>query len=82
MRFPRPLSLLLLAVCAPLTFAAAAPQTASPTTATQRPPPPATNPPMRERAPRVPLPGETPQAAHLAHQAAAVEANPTWAATL
>jgi pro-apoptotic serine protease NMA111 len=30
----------------------------------------------------MPLPGETPQAAHLAHQAAAVEANPTWAATL
>ena len=34
------------------------------------------------RPPRVPLPGETPQAAHLARQAAAAEANPTWAATL
>src|SRR6185437_8823948 len=90
MRFPRRLDLVLLAACAPLTFAAAAPQTASPATATQRPPPPATTPPvqprpangMREVPPRVPLPGETPQAAHLARQAAAVEANPTWAATV
>jgi len=30
----------------------------------------------------MPLPGGAPQAAHLAHQAAAVETNPTWAATL
>ena len=38
---------------------------------------------MRQRPPRVPLPGEPPpQAAHLAHQAASVETNPTWAATL
>ncbi|MGH8294761.1 MAG: trypsin-like peptidase domain-containing protein, partial [Steroidobacteraceae bacterium] len=44
----------------------------------------------RARPPRVPLPrgkrralpGGTPEAAHLARQAAAVEANPTWAATL
>ena len=38
--------------------------------------------PGRERSPRAPLPGGTPQAAHLARQAAAAEANPTWAATL
>ena len=38
--------------------------------------------PMPVRPPRMPLPGGAPQAAHLAHQAAAVEANPTWAATL
>src|SRR6185437_3026096 len=89
MRFPQRLSLLLLAACAPLTLAAAAPQTASPATAAQSPPPsvvptlqprPARG--MRERPPRVPLPGEPPQAAHLARQAAAVETNPTWAATL
>ena len=43
---------------------------------------PRTRRPMPVRPPRVPLPGETPQAAHLAHQAAAVETNPTWAATL
>ncbi|HVS77363.1 MAG TPA: trypsin-like peptidase domain-containing protein, partial [Steroidobacteraceae bacterium] len=30
----------------------------------------------------MPLPGAPPEAAHLARQAAAVEANPTWAATL
>jgi pro-apoptotic serine protease NMA111 len=88
MRFPPRLSLLLLAVCAPLSFAAAAPQAASPA-AEQNPPPPAgpsVQPrpagPARERPPRVPLPGETRPAAHLARQAAAVETNPTWAATL
>ena len=37
---------------------------------------------MPVRPPRVPLPGGAPQAAHLARQAAAAEANPTWAATL
>jgi S1-C subfamily serine protease len=81
MRFPRRLDLLLLAACAPLTLAAAAPQTASPATATQSPPSPTTI-PQAQRPRRVPLPGETPQSTHLARQAAAVEANPTWAATL
>ncbi|HEX5209893.1 MAG TPA: PDZ domain-containing protein [Steroidobacteraceae bacterium] len=38
--------------------------------------------PMRVRPSRVPLPKGAPQAAHLARQAAAGEANPTWAATL
>jgi S1-C subfamily serine protease len=47
--------------------------------------------PQEDRSPRMPLPrrmgrqrmpGGTPQAAHLARQAAAIEANPTWAATL
>jgi S1-C subfamily serine protease len=37
---------------------------------------------MRELPPRIPLPAEPPQAAHLARQAAAVETDPTWAATL
>ena len=38
---------------------------------------------MPVRPPRMPpLPGGAPQAAHLARQAAAAEANPTWAATL
>ncbi|HEY2036205.1 MAG TPA: trypsin-like peptidase domain-containing protein [Steroidobacteraceae bacterium] len=50
----------------------AAPQTASPATVAQRFPPPGGR----------PLRGEPPQAAHLAHQAAAAETNPTWAATL
>src|SRR6185312_12083454 len=84
MRFPRPLSVLLLATCAPLSFAAA-PQ-ASPASTTQNTPPPAgpvqPSRPMPVRPPRVPLPGGARQAAHLARQAAAVEANPTWAATL
>jgi pro-apoptotic serine protease NMA111 len=75
MRFPRSLSLLLLAACAPLSVVAGpAPQAASPATAEQSAAPPA--------QPRVPLPGGTPEAAHLARQAAAIEANPTWAATL
>ncbi|MDE2263003.1 MAG: PDZ domain-containing protein [Gammaproteobacteria bacterium] len=88
MRFPRRLSLVLLAACAPLSFSAGAPQAAAPATAEQTPPPPGlpVQPrpvrPPRERPPRMPLPGGTPQAAHLARQAAAAEANPTWAATL
>ncbi|MGH8299092.1 MAG: trypsin-like peptidase domain-containing protein [Steroidobacteraceae bacterium] len=54
MRFPRSLSVLLLAACVPLSVAAGAPpQVASPATA-----------------------------APLARQAAAIETNPTWAATL
>ncbi|MHB8814191.1 MAG: trypsin-like peptidase domain-containing protein [Steroidobacteraceae bacterium] len=82
MRFPRRLlSFLLLATCAPLSFAAPGPQAASPAAAEQNPPPPA-GPSVPPRPPRMPLPGEAPQAAHLARQAAAVEANPTWAATL
>src|SRR5690348_5301212 len=85
MRFPRRLSVLLLAACAPLSFAAG-PQ-ASPTSTRQNTPPPAGAPmqpsrPMRVRPSRVPLPKGAPQAAHLARQAAAGEANPTWAATL
>jgi pro-apoptotic serine protease NMA111 len=98
MRFPRLLSLCLLGACAPLSIAAgqqaASPttvvaQTAAPPTpqAVQQPRPAK---PPRERPPRVPLPrgrrerlpGGTPQAAHLARQAVAGEANPTWAATL
>jgi len=89
MRFPRRLSLVLLAACAPLSLAAGAPQAASPATAEQNPQPPAGAPlqprptrPKSIRAPRVPLPGGTREAAHLARQAAAAEANPTWAATL
>jgi pro-apoptotic serine protease NMA111 len=82
MRFPRSLSLLLLAVCAPLSVAAGpTPQAASPATAEQSAAPPAGE-PAQPRPPRVPLPGGTPEAAHLARQAAAIEANPTWAATL
>src|SRR5579872_4583160 len=38
--------------------------------------------PLPVRRPGMALPGGTAQAAHLARQAAAVEANPTWAATL
>ncbi|HTX06882.1 MAG TPA: PDZ domain-containing protein [Steroidobacteraceae bacterium] len=97
MRFPRSLSALLLAACAPLSLiAGAAPQAASPA-AEQTPAPAAVPPaqsrparPVRARAPRVPLPRRrgaslragASQGAHLARQAAAVEANPTWAATL
>jgi S1-C subfamily serine protease len=88
MRFPRRLDLLVLAACAPLSLAAGAPQAASPSTE-QNPPPalgaPVQPRPARPRAvhrPRVPLPRGASQAAHLARQAAAVEANPTWAATL
>ena len=87
MRFPRRLSLILLAACAPLSLAAGGPQASSPAAAAQNPPPPAgpVQPPPegpRERPPRMPVPGGTTQAAHLARQAAAAEANPTWAATL
>jgi S1-C subfamily serine protease len=96
MRLPRLLSLCLLASCAPFGIAAGQ-QAASPATVAQSAAPPSAEPvqprpptPPRERPPRVPLPqgrhgrlpGGTPQAAHLARQAAAVEANPTWAATL
>jgi pro-apoptotic serine protease NMA111 len=89
MRFPPRLSALLLAACAPLSFATAAPQAASPTTSEQTRPPPGAAPleprprrGMPVRPPRVPLPRQPQQAAHLAHQAAAIETNPTWAATL
>ena len=98
MRFPRSLNLLLLIAFTPLSIVAgAAPQTASPATAerTAAPPPgaplqprparPSPSPPrvpLPHRMGRGPLPGGTPQAAHLARQAAAIEANPTWAATL
>jgi S1-C subfamily serine protease len=88
MRFPRPLSLLLIAACAHLSLAAGAPQPAAPAAAGQNPPPPAgpvqpaPSGPTRVRPPRVLPPGGTAQAAHLARQAAAAEANPTWAATL
>jgi S1-C subfamily serine protease len=88
MRFPRPLSLLLIAACAPLSLAAGAPQAASPAAAEQNPPPPAgpvqpaPTGPTRVRPPRLLPPGGRAQAAHLARQAAAAEANPTWAATL
>jgi S1-C subfamily serine protease len=97
MRLPRTLSLCLLAACAPLSLAAGQ-QTASPVSAQQTSPPPPGAPvqppparPAPEQPPRVPrphrggrgrLPQRAPQAAHLARQAAAVEANPTWAATL
>jgi S1-C subfamily serine protease len=86
MRFPRRLSLLLFAACAPLSLAAAAPQTAA-TAADQQNPPPVSGPvqpgrPTHERLPQAPPSGGTSQAAHLARQAAAVETNATWAATL
>ena len=89
MRLPRRLSLLLLAACAPLSLAAAGTPPAASPAAEQNPQPPAGPPlpsrPARQmpvRPPRMLLPGGTRQAAHLAHQAAAAEANPTWAATL
>src|SRR6185437_16170549 len=97
MRFPRRLSLVLLAACAPLSFSAGTPPAASPAASEQNPQPfPLAVPggrapsprvlrgrsPHAARPPRVPLPGGTPEAAHLARQAAAAEANPTWAATL
>jgi S1-C subfamily serine protease len=97
MRFPRLLSLSLLVACAPVTLAAGQ-QPPSPATVAQASPPPVGAPvqppparPAPERAPRVPmprrtvrpgLPGGTREAAHLARQAAAIEGNPTWAATL
>jgi pro-apoptotic serine protease NMA111 len=97
MRFPRLLSLCPLAACALLGIASGQ-QAASPATTEQalQPPPgalaqPRPVAPARERPPRVPLPrrsrqaplpGGASQGAHLARQAAAVEANPTWAATL
>jgi pro-apoptotic serine protease NMA111 len=97
MRFPRLLSLCPLAACTLLGIASGQ-QAASPATAEQalQPPPgalaqPRPAAPARERPPRVPLPrrsrqaplpGGASQGAHLARQAAAVEANPTWAATL
>ena len=69
---------------------ATAEQTPAPAAVAPGQPRPA-RPAPRARAPRVPLPrrnrraslpGGAAQAAHLARQAAAVEANPTWAATL
>ena len=90
MRFLRRLSLVLLAACAPLSFSLGAPQAASPAAAEQNVPPPPAHAPLQprpakpghERPPRAPLPGGSRQAAHLAREAAAAEANPTWAATL
>jgi pro-apoptotic serine protease NMA111 len=95
MRFPRLLSLCLLLACGPLRIAAGQ-QAASPADQQTSPPPPGApvqpRParPTPVRPPRVPLPrgarrarlGGTPEVARLARQAAAVEANPTWAATL
>ena len=89
MRLPRRLSLLLLAACAPLSLTAAGTPPAASSAAEQNPQSPA-GPPMQTRParqmpvrpPRMPLPGGTREAAHLARQAAAAEANPTWAATL